>query len=453
MAFKLNGTTCAFILVNLLLTVFFLDASYTPNPMSRALPVLTLFEQHSLRIDRYKDWSNDKSFVEGHYYSDKPPLPTLLVAPFYGVLRWLRLDGVGADKFKAYPILLLGDFICGTLPFVLILLLTFLAVRSRSPDAVVLSCLPFYGSFLFVYAGAFFAHVLAGALLLACYVLLKNGRSHWFAGFLMGAAVLTEYPMALAGAIFGVLVLLLAGRRPLLRFLAGLLPWAMLGAIYNKAVTGFFLKTVTAFHADAQFAAIKLNYGFRLPSVAALWGLSLSPYRGLVFYAPVLIVMGYVAFRNRQIWQSWRSYLWPVVLINFMVISAHFTWWGGWGFGPRYLTGIATLLLYEGAQCLATVRLPRVAFYGFGVLGLLHVWLAKITAGYLLPEQYSFPLVQLLVPEFLGRRLSNGNVLTMWLGLSPGFAAACWLVLFFTGVFWLDLRHRRDYRGRLSSCG
>jgi len=84
-----RGFLLVFFFVNLLLASFFLDAWLTPNSTSRGLPVLTLYEEGTLRIDTYSKFTVDKALVNGHYYSDKAPLSTFLVYPFYRVFRSL----------------------------------------------------------------------------------------------------------------------------------------------------------------------------------------------------------------------------------------------------------------------------------------------------------------------------------------------------------------------------
>ena len=81
----------AFVAVNLLLASYFLDSVPSPNPTSRALPVVTLYEEGRYAIDTYEKFTMDKSFVNGHYYSDKAPLTTWIVLPFYGALKLLHV--------------------------------------------------------------------------------------------------------------------------------------------------------------------------------------------------------------------------------------------------------------------------------------------------------------------------------------------------------------------------
>jgi len=64
------------VLGHAVLTFYFVDARFTANPLSRALPIVSLFEEGTLRIDRHQSLTPDKAKIGDHYYSDKPPLAT-----------------------------------------------------------------------------------------------------------------------------------------------------------------------------------------------------------------------------------------------------------------------------------------------------------------------------------------------------------------------------------------
>ena len=81
----------AFVAVNLLLSAYFLDAVPSPNPTSRALPVLTIYEEGRYAIDTYEKSTMDKSYVNGHYYSDKAPGAALTAVPFAFVLSLIHI--------------------------------------------------------------------------------------------------------------------------------------------------------------------------------------------------------------------------------------------------------------------------------------------------------------------------------------------------------------------------
>ena len=93
-----------FLIVNLFLASFYIDTWCTPNPVSRALPVLTLIENGSVQIDKYQNHTGDKSKVGDHYYSDKAPFPSIIAVPFYWVMQKAGLTKTTETTGKKYPI-------------------------------------------------------------------------------------------------------------------------------------------------------------------------------------------------------------------------------------------------------------------------------------------------------------------------------------------------------------
>ena len=153
-----------FILVNLLICCFYIDVDRNDNTASRAYLVISYYETGSFAIDKYQQNIMDKSCIKNHYYSDKAPLPALIVLPFYTLLKKLNINKVIHSDFKLC--LIIGDILCGVLPFVIIILLTFLNIYKvkSSVSAVFLRMSPFYASFLYIYSGTFFAHLLSRGL-------------------------------------------------------------------------------------------------------------------------------------------------------------------------------------------------------------------------------------------------------------------------------------------------
>ncbi len=77
-----------------------------------------------------------------------------------------------------------------------------------------------------------------------------------------------------------------------------------------------------------------------------LVGLLVSPGRGVLFYAPVLVLalMGLVRFAQRHAWEALLLY----GMVPFFVLlnSAYSVWWGGWSWGPRYMVPMLPYLLF-----------------------------------------------------------------------------------------------------------
>ena len=113
--------TIYFILINLFFASFYLDSWQNANTTSRVLPVLSIVDLGTMRIDSFADKTIDKSFVNGHYYLDKAPLPSFIIIPFYAALKATGLLKP-ANDFDSYakPVFLLGSFVCGSIPFVII---------------------------------------------------------------------------------------------------------------------------------------------------------------------------------------------------------------------------------------------------------------------------------------------------------------------------------------------
>ncbi len=429
----------AFTLSQLFLAGFFMDLIISPNPTSRVLPVLTVIEDKTLQIDKYKNLSNDKSFVNGHYYSDKAPLTSFIVMPVYGIYRFCRQILHHPTKNFGYDgatVQIFGDFLCGVVPFVFLLLVSFWSIKDTrgGVSPVLLATLPFYSSFVFVYSGTFFGHNLSAALLLGSYLCLRKKCRPILSGYLLGASILSEYTVALAVPIWFIQIFYNEDRSKAFRFLSGLLPWLGFALVYNFLITGSPWRSPYAFHSDAQFAQLKSNYGFLYPKWSALWGLSLSPFRGLVFYTPILILIGYLLCLKWSTFLRWRrlasSYVASFGISSFLVISSHFTWWGGWCYGPRYLMNMAVLLLFESICLLARTEFSRVCFFSLTLIGLIQTTLAKSTVLYMASEGYSSPLTELIIPEFRKGKLNSNNLLTLIFGTTPLYAVCMWAIMF-----------------------
>jgi len=91
-----------FVLSNLLLSIFFIDTWKTNGATSAsALPIICFLENGSIQIDKYEHLASDKAFVNNHYYSDKPPLGSLITFPFVAIAKQLHLIQAKHNSFYA----------------------------------------------------------------------------------------------------------------------------------------------------------------------------------------------------------------------------------------------------------------------------------------------------------------------------------------------------------------
>jgi len=437
----------AFFVINLFLSYYYVDTWNNSNTTSRALPIISFFEDGNLSIDKYQELTLDKAFINGHYYTDKAPLPTFIVLPFFGLLEITGLVQDVNGSFFGPAVYMLGSFICGSLPFVGVLLLAFFAVRKKESGVspVFLAMMPFYGSFIFVFAGTYFAHILSAFLLLLAYLFLKN-KKFLFAGLFAGLAFLSEYTIALVFPIWA-LQIWFKEKNFHKGFLFGLgtVPSIIFILVYNFIFTGSPFEMLYKYH---TFQDLHTNYGFSLPSIQSVWGLTFSDYKGLLFYTPFLLLAFAIIFRTHNVKAFAQHYLTYISIVYFLVVASYFGWWGGWTYGPRLLFPVVVLLVFEGIVQISHYEFSKVFFWAVTLFGLTGAFLAKVTVVYSVPTDSVHPFSQTIFPNIKAGNFNGNNLATLIFGIDPAFAAIIWLATFFTAIFLLD-RWYRQLCGRI----
>ena len=232
-------------------------------------------------------------------------VPTVLVNPVLGVLTLLLVFLVGRDLYGP---------------------------RIGALAMTVTAICPFF----VLNAASYFSHTLCGCLLLAAvFTASRAVRRHpAFAlatGFLIGWAVVARY---LTGAVAGAAVLMWLmrngrGRRPALAVLvaAGGVPWVLLLAWYNAALTGSaWSLTTEAATVSNWFADGFLTRG---PDILATQILR------LLLWTPPLLMAAYVVYlRHSRLARRHREFEWLLVIVAgtlFFYVNR-----GGNQYGPRF---------------------------------------------------------------------------------------------------------------------
>jgi hypothetical protein len=416
------------ILTLALLASYFFDRAITPNPTSRFLPIITFVQNGSWKIDRLKDWTQDKAKIGEHYYTDKAPFSSWLVVPFdFAYMKLFRPVEAFSHFYVAFS---LGNLLCGVLPFLFLVSVIFLelGLQRRARSAVWLSTLPLFGSPLAVYSGTFFGHLLAGALILASWQIVKLARFPIFAGLLGGMAVLTEYPTSIL--VLGLGVSSWMARRRLLdalHFCLGGSPALIALLSYNWVLTDSPFHLAYSFVDDPAFQQMKTAFGFGLPSITAMISLLAGPSRGLLIYAPATAALAWSVRRLPRIW------LHPMAIAGvafFISISAYKMYWGGWAFGPRHLIPALFLVFYEGLLWFERSSSPKWLIFALSSVGVFNAWMANATVTYMIPENYEYPYFSLFWLDLLAGKANANNLATVLLGIPPIVACILWLPLF-----------------------
>ncbi|HVI03481.1 MAG TPA: hypothetical protein VM869_32530 [Enhygromyxa sp.] len=378
------------------------------NQNSRLALTRALVERGDVTIDDWHVTTGDKSWRDGHFYSDKAPgvslLATLPYAGYYAVRRATGSELPGVRVVPLDPTLaaaeqtldpeqrqpgdvlaynsaqLVALWLCRmvviSLPtlaaaalFYLLMLRELGGDRVRATWAALLWVLatPTLG-----YACGFYGHQLTGNLLLASFalvVLSDDGppsralgsrlglRLGLIIGSLLGWAVLCEYTAALP------VVLLLGwaswrgGVRLGFWIALGGLPWALLLAGYHTWAFGSPLKTGYDFVYLQEFAeGMAVNYGVGTPKLDVLAQLLFGSYRGLFYLSPVLLLAAWglgvrlwsqpdrVATEPAPLRRGDLLLALAIVVYYLLLNSGYYMWDGGAALGPRHAVPMLAFL-------------------------------------------------------------------------------------------------------------
>ena len=297
---------------------------------------------------------------DGQVYSKKGPAPAFVAVPWYLLLRTIAQLEIGIGLVQGT---LLWN---GVITALTAALLWLTALRLGYSDRVGLLLGLLFGlcTIAWPYANHFFGEPLSALSLLLCFYAIRTFRTTekvrwlWLAGVAAGVAIATVVAHTLLIAVLGLYWLTFffygstsTGQRSprLLRALgAGVafgVPIIITGLLllwYNQVRFG------NPFETGYHFTS---GEGFTNPLSTGLWGLLISPYRGLFWHTP-LFIASLCCF-----WPFLRRHVVEAVVIfglSFVLISLYsrwWMWWGGFAWGPRFLvplTPLWVLLLAEG---------------------------------------------------------------------------------------------------------
>ena len=444
----------------LLLSYAYFVAAPAWNQNSRLALTRALVETRSTVIDAYHETTGDKSFRDGHFYSDKAPGTSFLAAiPYAGLYTYRVLTGGELPEVRVHPLdptaAASGDvpepsrrrpgdvlvynqthrlalWLCGlfavALPSVFGVAAVFLLALRELGDrrgAMFVAFAYAIATPAFVYSTVLYGHQLCGALLICAYAVVAlapagaGPRVGAVAGALLGYAVITEYPAA-------VVVVLLLGwglARHGLRFTLGMalggLPFAALLAAYHSAAFGGPLQTGYDFVYREEFAAgMQVRYGLGPPDLRVAAELLFGSYRGLLYLCPVLIPAAWglgAQLIDRDPDRRARAMIAALIALYFWLLNAgYYMWEGGASAGPRHMV---PALPFIALGLVAAWRItPRVCLVLAGVSAMQMLLLAAAA-----PEatQHSNPLWEYALGKVLSRTPSPAVTATN-LGLLIG---------------------------------
>ncbi|HOE27437.1 MAG TPA: hypothetical protein PK696_07055 [bacterium] len=399
-------------------------------------------------IERYYRGGIDAASFGGHLYSGKAPAASCFAAPV------IRLVSLVAKAPRAVPdrvYLYLARVAVISIPSVAMILalhgfLLRLGVSDRRAD---LLCLGYgLGTMAFPYSTEFVGHQLAAAFLFFGFLALASARGirgpgrfgastvrcapFAAAGLCAGFAVASDYQTALIAALLFAAMVPLRRPRCVAAFAFGCIPGAAMILAYNHACFGNPLSFPYAHEAMPIARQVQGQglFGVQTPRLVPLAKLAFSPWRGLFFGSPFLLL---AAPGLRALWRGEAGdaagigdrRLAAICLCAcggyLLFNSSYGAWSGGAGYGPRFLVPAIPFLCIPVAAF--AVRASRGAWILAAALIACSVayHLVGTAAGPLAHEYLRNPVREFLLPSLL-----RGNVRPNW-GAEAGWPPAAGL--------------------------
>jgi hypothetical protein len=396
------------------------------NTASRLMLTYALVDRGTVAIDSLELQTRDLAQFRGHYYSDKLPGFSLLATIPYTVARAIfRLPGHPVNR-PAFPYwaadywITLGTsgFLTACTAALLVLWAGELGCTRRMAALVGLA----YGlaTPALVYATLAYGHQAAAFCLFASFYLLwkKGGRADSFrvfgAGFLAAFSAVVELQVGPVAAILGLYLLVQCISRirradALAYFTVGALFPTLVLLFYNQLAFGSPWDIGYFHHATREFAEVhspEHPLGLGLPDWGKLVPLLWGGYRGLLFYAPILLLWlpGWAMLLARRAWGVAIVSISAAATVLVVNIS-YPEWTGGWSTGPRLLVPLLPFAMLPVAATLSgnspDARAATALAFGLFLAGWMLMLLFQ-GADARIPHTYNDPLVQAVWPLWKG---------------------------------------------------
>ena len=363
------------VLTVLMFSLFFVNW-YGWNEESNFALTRALVEESRFEIDSFANLTGDRSLIDSHYYSDKPPGLAFLASFPYFCFKFFdnnfKPKGFIAENYGNVTIITQVDR--GPFIFTSMLLLTLLSAsiftalttllvfysvkRIVKKHALFLSLSYFFTTLAFHYAFHFMTHALATFFLFFSFFLLhffKKKKNVLLAGIFLGISLLFENLILVLLPLFLIYSSFKLKKSNLNCFWIGLSLGVLPFFLYHFLITHKLFYLVSSFpdrqifkHAyelEESFNVIKI-FHLEKPFPDLMVGIRILfyPYRGLFFYSPFLLfsIPGLILMFRKESEEALLIIFSLLLLVA--TLSMRRTWWGGYCFGERYLLPLIPFL-------------------------------------------------------------------------------------------------------------
>jgi hypothetical protein len=432
------------------------------------------FDKGQAQIDQWHWDTNDKAWVDGHFYSVKSPGMAALTTPLYAAIQDLGGDklaraavnnaeqtshpkwtpdavvplenygynverGVRVQRIaeESTPIVWALTLLAAVIPAILLLLGVRWAADRFVPGFGTAAAITLgMSTVVMTFAAEFFSHVISAGFAFAAFCLLMKERekqpSLWMvavAGLLAGLAVTFEFQTGLVGVVL--LGYALARRTDWVRRTAAYAAGTVAGALpmlaFNTWAFGNPLKLAygdaVAFPGTSGHDLLGLNshgfFGITAPRFDSAISLLLAG-RGLLVLTPIVVMSVVGVFMMRHRHRAEANTILAIAAVYFIYNSGYWLPFGGGTPGPRFL--IPALPFLAIGLAYAYKRLPAVTL-GLAIPSALMMVVGTLTYP-LIGRQGTGTWADWLMEGKLEHTvLTAFGVTNAWLAVAPFIAA------------------------------
>jgi hypothetical protein len=357
---ELNPSTEKRVSYRIFITVFLIIALHASPDGPQNVRYLNLVKS----IVEFGTFSLQKGYLShvdtleigGKIYSVIPPGVPIVLAPLYFMYRSIGMS-LGFLQTEAYwAIFSILSTIFVMAPMLgLIAVLMFKLLGEFTEDIAKRLWLVFifiFGSPIFFYSTyGIWSHVYTMSALFTAFYLTVYKKNSLSIGLCLGLALIFDYAAVIPSFLIGGFWLYTKRKstlnewfRQFILLSLGYLPVLAFVFYYNYTITGSVLKTPNSIF-------LKDVHMFVWPSLASLWGLSFSPYRGIFLYFPMTFL--FISSSIKRIYTKNEIALFSLLYVGaiFVFNLTYYAWSGDVCFGPRHLITAIPFIVIPIVYC------------------------------------------------------------------------------------------------------
>lgn len=357
------------ILIFLLANAVFPTTALT-NASARLAPLTALYYQDTLALDKYIDWTLDWAKAPDRpYYTNKAPGPVLLAIPVFMPVYTAHLvvasyadQPLPVTRKQIQPVYEpLLSWALQVAPYAAVMYLIYqwmvrekYSVLSQHYTLLAIG----FGNTISLMMNAFWGHPTAAVFgLLAALLFMRH--SFFWAGFFIGWAALSDYPMVIPALFVTLVGIRYSWRATRATIMGGLLP-AVIWSVYHQIAFGAPWSIAVRYsnplfskeYSQAQhqiWGQIAPQIDFRI-----IYELLFGQTRGLLLSQPwvlILLVTPFIFWKKIRANKDITSLILiavPSLLIMILLNSTFNAWHSGPAPGPRYISSILPIMALVG---------------------------------------------------------------------------------------------------------